>query len=576
MRRLLPWIAVVVILLALASLACNVGGKEEPTPTPVPPTATPVPPTETAEPTPTEEPSPTPEPLYPASDMVPARSETHGVALSYPEGWLYEDSFFVVLSSDPDLDLLAGEEEMPEAVIMFVITMPAEDVESDFSEDTFAEMVEDFSEGGEVELLGTPEGTTINGVPAQVLEFRVVQEGNTFHGEVAMLNDGVLAAIVVGIGPEELWDEHGAAVDAILESIELFEGAGFEFEFEQPSESWEARGGMAYGDTVSDELGSGAAHAWTFKGLAGEYATVALVPFEDDMDVAIQLVDPAGTTLVDLDDARSGEPEDLLDYELPADGEYTVVVREYFGEPGGYELELIGGEAPVGMITPPGAIEMGEISIGERFEEPLGAEEEHVWFLAAEGGELVSIVLEPGEGLDLILTVYAPDGTALVDEQDSAFTDEAEEVDGLLLYEAGTYLIVVQEYYGEAGDYSVAVDHFEQSAESEYEIVDLGEITYGDVMQGTLAEGQYIHVWSFQGTAGDVITIIVTPQTAEADLQLALVDPYDEFILDLDEGASDDPEQIVSYELVDSGTFSIVVAEYWEVYAEYGLALTVE
>ncbi|MCK4832319.1 MAG: hypothetical protein KAS81_06100, partial [Anaerolineales bacterium] len=205
MRRLMYWIGLLLVFLLMAGLACSIGGEEEPTSTPIPPTATPVPPTATPEP-PAEEVDTASQP----ADMVSAESQARGVRLSHPEDWFYTDAgFIILLSTAADADTFVETEELPDGVTMFVMAGPADQVEAEeFSPDILGEMAEEFGAGGDVELVGSPVETTINGVPVQLMEFRAAEGSDTIHGLVALFNNGQQAAVVVAVSPEELWDEH--------------------------------------------------------------------------------------------------------------------------------------------------------------------------------------------------------------------------------------------------------------------------------------------------------------------------------------------------------------------------------
>jgi hypothetical protein len=677
MRKFIYWISIALTMLVLANLACGLGGKEEPTATPAPPTAT-------QAPTPTPKPTSTPEPIAPASDMVSVENETHGVRFSYPEDWSYEDIlFFIVLSSVPDYSF--DDEEMPEGVVMFIIAGSSDDLE--VSDTAPEEIYEQLGGSGDTELLGEPVETTINGVPVQMAEFRATEEDETIHGRVAVYDDGEQASMVIAICPDELWDDHADVVDAILESIELFEGTGFDFG-QQDVDLGEYRGALAYGDLISDEFLGDEAHTWSFDGAAGEYVTVILSPFGEDMDVAIQLLSSDDALLTEVDDAFSGEAEILLNYELPADDEYKIAVREFFDLPGEYELELRGGDEPLAAVVPPDAMEQGELVLDETFEATLAEGEKHAWFLYSAGvGDMVNITLTPAEGqdmdmtlsviapdgfievdelddvssggaetvrclvlgepgdyiivvdeywdvagdyslyvspceegmglydlvemgalslgelvmetlaegeqhawtfeavagdvidiflspvdtgMDMVLSLSAPDGSLLLDQLDKTSIDEDEEVLGLELDLDGEYTVIVEEFWDEPGDYALSVNY---AGDSEYELIDMGEIAYGDKMQGELLGGQYVHTWSLEGAAGDVVTIVVDPLTDDTDMQLALLDPDGELVFDLDDGGTDEEEKIDSYELLTTGTYIVAVAEYWDDYAEYELSV---
>ncbi len=588
MNRMLNWFVVLLVLLMVASLACNLGSEATPTPvlpseatpTPVPPTETPVPPTET--PIPTTAPEATKKPVT-SGDLVEVESTLHGVRLAYPDGWFYQESFFIILSSVPDVDPMAADmEQLPDGVVMFVIAGPAEEMEMGANpEELFEEMMGEMTDSPDAEIVSGPRQETINGVPVQIIEFRSTEDDMVAHGIIAVFNNGEQAAVVVAASPDELWDDYADTVDDILETIELFEGTGFDFNLGGTVEG-EWRGYLVYGDLVSDEFAGGDVHNWMFDGLTGEYVTIAMTPLGAEMDVTLKLVDPDGTVLEEMDDGFSGEPEVLQNYVLPVDGEYTIQVLEFWDEPGGYELELLGGDGPTSMMMPAGTLDMGEVRLGEEVAGLLAETENHGYRFYSEAGEYVNIILTPlDDGMDMALTVIGPDGTYLLDVYDEAFSDEAEEAYGLKMDWAGEYIIIVEEYWDVSGSYTLLVEVGEAGSsgtteDGEYEWVAMGAIAYGEQHEANIEEGKYVHSWDFEGVAGDVVTIILSPLTSGADLQLALIDPDGEFLFDLDEGANDEIETILSYELPSTGTYSIAVAEYWEVFAVYSLLLELE
>ncbi|MBN1318973.1 MAG: hypothetical protein JXA42_26055, partial [Anaerolineales bacterium] len=144
MKRSFFWISILLIILVLTGLACNIGGAEEPTATPIPPTNTPVPNTATPVPEPTLEPTATPEEVEepteapaepqetdeeetPVDGIIQVENETFGIRMSYPEEWYYDDSFFILLSSEPGVDPLSAE-EMPNALVIIALAGAAEDM----------------------------------------------------------------------------------------------------------------------------------------------------------------------------------------------------------------------------------------------------------------------------------------------------------------------------------------------------------------------------------------------------------------------------------------------------------------
>jgi hypothetical protein len=310
----------------------------------------------------------------------------------------------------------------------------------------------------EVEMIGDSTQTIINGADVEMAEFRVTGDELTVRTKFAIFNNGEQAAVVLALGPEDLWSENVSLVDAIIESIELFEGSRFDFG-EMPAEEGEYRGSLAYNDVVDDEFTGDNSHIWTFEGAAGDYVTVIMTPLGEDMDVTIQLRDADSTVLTQVDDEFSDEGEVLQDYQLPADGEYQIIVEEFWGVAGPYQLELLGGDEPIGDLVPSGSLDMGQIIIGEPIAGLLLEAQVHVWTLLAQGGEVVNLVVTPlSDEVDLTVTVIAPDGSMLFEEYDEAFSGAAEELSDLELSMPGDYLVMVKEYWDEGGSYTLAVD----------------------------------------------------------------------------------------------------------------------
>jgi len=287
------------------------------------------------------------------------------------------------------------------------------------------------------------------------------------------------------------------------------------------------------------------------------------------MDMTLSVIAPDGFREVDeLDDVSSGEAEVARCLVLEEPGDYIIVVDEYWDVAGDYSLSVSPCEEQVDLYD---LVEMGALPMGEPVIETLGQSKQHAWTFEAVAGDAIDIFLSPVDtGMDMVLSLLAPDGSLLLDQLDKTSMDEDEESLGLELDQDGEYTVIVEEFWDEPGDYSLIVDY---ASDGEYELIDMGEIFYGDRVQGELPGGQYIHIWSLEGTAGDVVTIIVHPLTDDADMQLALLDPDGELVFDLDAGGTDEEERIDSYELLITGTYVVAVGEYWDDSAEYELSV---
>jgi hypothetical protein len=135
------------------------------------------------------------------------------------------------------------------------------------------------------------------------------------------------------------------------------------------------------------------------------------------------------------------------------------------------EAELISGATPATPITngtptttpapdsPPisdlGAELQGEIALGETVEGTLELETSHAWTYS-DGPTILEISVSGDDELDLVLELYDPQNV-LIRQQDSGFTGEPETMRGVEIVDNGRYTIIVRDYYGEAGSYSLTV-----------------------------------------------------------------------------------------------------------------------
>jgi hypothetical protein len=102
------------------------------------------------------------------------------------------------------------------------------------------------------------------------------------------------------------------------------------------------QGPIGLGETQSGELAAEEAHAWTFSD--GPAVIDIVVEGSDDMDTIIELYDPEGVLMGNVDSTFAGGVEEMLGIEIPDDGDYAIVVRDFFADGGNYEISVTEGE----------------------------------------------------------------------------------------------------------------------------------------------------------------------------------------------------------------------------------------
>lgn len=180
------------------------------------------------------------------------------------------------------------------------------------------------------------------------------------------------------------------------------------------------------------------------------------------------------------------------------------------------------------------------------------------WRLAAVAGDVLSISGAPSAGLDISLELKDPSG-ATISTVNAGSSGGIETIGPMSLSTGGIYQITVRAVGFTSGEYVLVV----QTPDSLPFVIFQGNMAYGDTRSGSVVADQD-HLFNFQGTSGEVITIVATA-TTDDDLILYLNGP-DSFEIDfadndLTDGPPNDVEEIRQLTLTQTGMYTIGVGE---------------
>jgi hypothetical protein len=315
------------------------------------------------------------------------------------------------------------------------------------------------------------------------------------------------------------------------------------------------------GQAIESELPVNTQHIWTFEGAAGSLVSIVLSPRDDQMDAILNLFDPNGSRLVALDEGFSGDPEVISGFELPVTGPYAIRVSSFADNGGRYSLSLDeGGEATKNFH------DAGDLLYGDQKSETLNNSEAHAWFFQGRPGDEVRIAVRPlNDILDLEVWLFDPDVDRLTARDEFAAGDT--ETIEFILPQEGQYLILVREFFGEAGQYEIELAATPAAAP---ELV--GRINYGEPVEGTLTPGQ-MALWLFSADADDVLDLALTPGSESEDVVLILQDPQGNTVLVVDESPAGQSETINGFTIPSDGEWSVVVESFFEEAGTYSLSV---
>lgn len=221
-------------------------------------------------------------------------------------------------------------------------------------------------------------------------------------------------------------------------------------EGDRPIANYHDAGDLAYGDVRAETLQPREAHAWFLQGRAGDHILIRVTPLSAALDPDVWLLDGDIERVAAVDAFAAGAPE-TIELTLAADGQYIVLVRDFNGEAGDYEIAL--GAAPVATPETAGALSYGDVIIGV-----LKPDTAVAWAFNAQAGDAIDVAVTPAEASsDIVLQLRGPDGlTALAVDAGSA--GEAESLAAFVVPTAGTWHVVLREYFGQAASYRLVLD----------------------------------------------------------------------------------------------------------------------
>lgn len=306
--------------------------------------------------------------------------------------------------------------------------------------------------------------------------------------------------------------------------------------------------------TIDAVLSPGVSDRWAFTGSAGEFVRISMTSVE--FDTYLELLDPTGQQIAYDDDSGDGF-DALLEVELPTSGVYTILARSYSNSASGaYRLALASDgatdDALDGTDTP---------NLPLTVEGTLTSSEGDRWVFTGITDDTVRITLIAAS-FDAFLELYDPLDRLVVNNDDGAGGTDAQIETTLSM--SGEFVIVARAHGSEIGSgaYRLIVEWLRGTPDTLLRSERAQRIIrYGETIESVLLPGAR-DLWTFEGVAGDVVTI--TMSSDDFDSLLELYDPTGAGLDDDDDSAGNSNARITSFQLRDSGTFTIVARAYLE------------
>ncbi|MBK9123086.1 MAG: protein kinase [Chloroflexi bacterium] len=327
------------------------------------------------------------------------------------------------------------------------------------------------------------------------------------------------------------------------------------------------RTGLTFGSSLTDSITDSAPeYRFPFDGVAGQVVSIVAekTDGEANLDLVLTLVGPDGTVLIENDDlAQTTRNAGIFSFELPVDGQYTVIVARLFGARGNtigdFTLSLVDESA-----QPTAILALDEPASGTLGDEIPGT----VYAFEAQSGDEISLAAYATSGnLDTYLRVINPSGVLVAENDDASVSTSNSVIERLQIQDAGTYRVELERFRGESGNTAgnyVLILTAGDAAPYDVSILNEGELQVDVAQFNTIDSTFPSRAYSFEGRQGMIVTITMSALDGNLDPFLELYAPNGDKIAENDDISLSDAtrSQLAGIWLPEDGTYRIVTTRY--------------
>ncbi|MEM6526725.1 MAG: PPC domain-containing protein [Chloroflexota bacterium] len=279
--------------------------------------------------------------------------------------------------------------------------------------------------------------------------------------------------------------------------------------------------------------------AYSFTGKRGEFVSIELRTTTGNLDPLLTLLDSAGTVLQTLDDGI-GRGVRIESIRIPANGTYYINVSRFGGATGvtrgGFTLRL----SRVGVSSESGSTLRYNDTIINTISD---AEPALYYTFQANQGDILDVDMQRVSGdLDPLLKVVDSNATVLAasDDVPGSFTLDAA-IEGLVIEQTGTYVIVATRYGEEVGRSTGAfVLSLAENDDSGLgnTLQTAAPLEPGTVLENELTPTRFEQYYTFIASEDDLVRVRMDRVSGSLDAYLILLDAdLQELTFDDDSGS---------------------------------------
>jgi hypothetical protein len=320
---------------------------------------------------------------------------------------------------------------------------------------------------------------------------------------------------------------------------------------------------LEYGQTVEAPLSAATPRAvFAFEALRGEVVAVRVAVTRGDLTPILAVMDNTGAALA-ASDMPVGGVIRFDSVRIPRSERYYIIVGRFGLDIGTTTGAFTLTVERVGVSSASGS----SLRYGDSLINTIDADDPQFFYtFRGQRGDLITARLQRASGdLDPYLILTDDRGVVLAENDDTPGSGLDAAIEGFLIREAGTYVLVASRFGGVSGATTGSfVLTLESAADS-----GLGArfdasfpLQFGDVIEGAITEERAAQFYSFDGLAGDVVTIRMDRAGGTLDPLLALTDALAREIISDDDGGDGQNALILDFVLPADGTYTIIATRY--------------
>ncbi len=315
---------------------------------------------------------------------------------------------------------------------------------------------------------------------------------------------------------------------------------------------------IAYGDSVRgriDNPDSGV--MYYFEAQRGDSVTISAE--SNAMDVYLRLADSNGDLLAENDDVSGNNTNARINFDVPADGQYVVVVLGY--DPGAYVLSVLadGGSSSGGATQPTSdgtTLNYGDQVSGQAFnmDKPV------TYLFSGNANDHITINVS-SDSVDTYLVLADSAGNTLAENDDISSDDVNSQID-YTLPANGDYLIGVFAY--EAGPFTLGLESGSAGGSPlGGDTVPVSDATgVGEVVTGSISDNSYYIEIPITGVSeGQTISIDARATSGDLDLYIGLFFG-ENVVAENDDRDPNTTDSFIEFPNAAAGDYSLIVSRY--------------